>query len=185
MKNISLSACQLANQLQLPEPLDGCLASGVFVQVRSNKESAQFLGDLTQILEADGMLVVTINAQHLMVEDGLTCLAQMLRERCGIDCLAVGEMGEPTLADTLANIMHIQPRTLVLLLDGAQRLPAEPGERVLKAIKAARDCVNLQPASNGKLFVIATWILPADPSSYVENTSSAFYGANAVSLAHG
>lgn len=93
-------------------------------------------------------------------------------------------MDELRLADALAEIMRHQARKVVLLLGGAQQLPAEPGERIMIAIKAARDCVNLEPASTGRLLLVATWILPANPSQYVENSRSAFYGATAVSLKH-
>lgn len=136
------------------------------------------------MLEAGGMLVVVIDAMNLMAEDGLPRLAQLLHARCGIECAPASGIVELTPADVLANIMHRQSRTVVLLLGGAQQLPAEPGERVMKAIKAARDCANLEPASTGKLLLVATWILPANPSQYVENSRNAFYGATAVSLAH-
>lgn len=180
MENPPLSARQLAEQLLFPGPFDDGLSSGVFVQVHSDEESAQMFGDLVPILEAGGMNVVVIDAVHLMVEDGLRRLVQLLCARCGID---VGAMDELTLAEALANVMHLQSRTVALLLGCAQRLPAEPGERVMKAIKAARDCVNLEPASTGRFLLVATWVLPANPSKYVENSSSAFYGANAVTLA--
>ena len=183
MRHSPLSARQLADQLLFPGPLEDALASGVFVQVHSNEESAQLFWGLAPMLEAGGMLVVVIDAVHLMVEDGLLRLAQLLRARCGVECSADCGMDELTLADTLANIMHLQSRTVVLLLGGAQRLPGEPGERVMKAIKTARDYVNLEPASTGRFLLVATWILPANPSEYVENSCSAFYGATAVTLA--
>ncbi|SHM86764.1 hypothetical protein SAMN05192549_10359 [Duganella sacchari] len=182
MRNPSLSTRQLADQLLFPGPFDGGLNSGVFVQVSSNEESIKFFGDLAPMLEAGGMLVVVIDAPNLMFEDGLRRLAQLLRTRCEIKCAPVSGTDELTLADALANIMQIQSCTVVLLLGSAQRLPAEPGERVMKAIKAARDCVNLEPNSTGRLLLVATWILPANPSQYVENPHSAFYGATAVNL---
>ena len=183
MRNFPLSARQLAGQLLFPGPLEDAFASGVFVQVHSNKESAQLFWDLAPMLEAGGMLVVVIDAAHLMVEDGLQRLAQLLCARCGGECATNCGTNELTLADTLANIMHLQSRTVALFLGGAQRLSAEPGERVMKAIKAARDCVNLEPASTGRFLLVATWMLPANPSKYLENSCSAFYGATAVTLA--
>lgn len=185
MRNSSFSARQLADHLLFPGPFDDALASGVFVQVHSNEESAQLFWDLAPMLEAGGTLVVVIDAVHLMVEDGLQRLVHLLRERCGMESAPDSGRDELTLADALANIMRLQSRTVVLLLGGAQRLPAEPGERVMKAIKAARDCVNLEPASTGRFLLVATWILPANPSKYVENSCSAFYGATAVTLAPG
>lgn len=183
MKNPSISARQLADQLLFPGAVNGGLASGVFVQVSSNEESAQFFWDLASMLEAGGMLVAVIDAANIMVENGLPHLAQLLRARCGGECDPASGMGELTVADTLADVMYNQSHTLVLLLGGAQRLPSEPGERAMKAIKAARDRINLAPASTGRLLVVATWVLPSNPSNYVENSSSAFYGATAVTLA--
>ncbi|WP_377705542.1 hypothetical protein [Pseudoduganella sp. UC29_71] len=183
MKNPSLNARQLADQLLFPGAIDGGLASGVFVQVSSNEESSQFFWDLAPMLEAGGMLVEVIDAANIMVRNGLPRLAQLLRARCGGECAPASGMGELTLADTLADVMHNQSNTLVLLLGGAQRLPGEPGERAMKAIKAARDRINLAPASTGRLLLVATWVLPSNPSKYVENSSSAFYGATAVTLA--
>lgn len=183
MKNLSLSARQLADQLLFPGPFDGGLASGMFVQVCSSEESTQFLGDLAPMLEASGMLVEVIDAAQLLAADGLQHLAQRLRVRCGIESATGFKMDELTLSDALASIMNHLPRTVALLIGSAQRLSTEPGERVLKAIKAARDRVNLHPASAEKLLLVATWILPANPSHYVENARNAFYGANAVSVA--
>jgi hypothetical protein len=184
MRNPSLSARQLADQLLFPGPFDYGLASGVFVQVPSSEESAQFFWDLAPMLEAGGMLAVLIDAVHLMAQDGLPRLAQLLRARCGLECASASGIGELTLTDALAEIMQQSP-TVVLLLSGAQQLPGEPGERIMKALKAARDCVNLEPASPGRFFLVATWILPVNASEYVENSRSAFYGATAVTLAHG
>ena len=183
MRNFPLSARQLADQLLFPGPFDGGLASGVFVQVRSNDESAQFLGDLAPMLEAGGMLAVVIDAGHLMIEEGIPRLVRLIQARCGIEYATVCGGGELTLAGTLGDIMRHESRTIALLIGGAQRLPAEPGERVMKAIKAARDCVNLEPTSAVRLLLVATWVLPANPSHYVENSGSAFYGATALSLA--
>ncbi|MYN16751.1 hypothetical protein GTP81_08295 [Rugamonas sp. FT107W] len=173
----------MAKQLLSPGPLDNGLASGVFVQVRSNEESAQFFGDLAPMLRSGGMHVAVVDAAHLMVEDGLPRLVQVFRAQCGIECPPVERMGELTLADVLADVAHRRSSTVTLLLGGAQRLPAEPGERVMKAIKSARDCINLDPASTARFLLVATWILPANPSQYVENSRSAFYGATAVTLA--
>ncbi|WP_139260742.1 hypothetical protein [Duganella sacchari] len=178
-----MSARQLAEQLLSPGPFDGGLASGVFVQVRSNQESIQFFCDLAPMLEAGGMHVVVIDAANLAAEDGLTRLVKLILAGSGIEFAPVSRLEELTLAEALEKIMRHRSRTIVLLLSGAQRLPAEPGERVMKAIKAARDCVNLEPASTGRFLLVGTWIFPAHPSQYVENSSSAFYGATAVSLA--
>ncbi|MFS2004152.1 hypothetical protein ACEN9F_11065 [Duganella sp. CT11-25] len=183
MRNFPLSARQLADQLLFPGPFDRGLASGVFVQVRSNDESAQFFEDLAPMLEAGGMFAVVIDAGHLMEEEGIQHLARLIQARCGIEYATARGVDELTLADTLADVMRHQSRTIALLIGGAQRLPAEPGERVMKALKAARDCVNLEPASAGRLLLVATWVLPANPSHYVENSGRAFYGATAVSLA--
>ncbi|MYM28316.1 hypothetical protein GTP58_08265 [Duganella sp. CY15W] len=184
MRNSSLSARQLADQLLFPGPVDYGLASGVFVQVRSHEESAQFFWDLAPMLEAGGMLAVLVDAAHLMAGDGLPRLAQLLCARCGLECASTSRIGEWTLTDALAEIMQRQSPTVVLLLSGAQQLPGEPGERIMKALKAARDCVNLEPASTGRFLLVGTWILPASAGRYVENSRSAFYGATAVTLAH-
>lgn len=176
-----LNARQLADQLLFPGPLDMGLASGVFVQVRSNDESAQFFWDLAPMLEAGGMRVIVIDAAKLLTEDGLTSIAQLVRDRSDTRLAGIEDL---TLADALADSLRFQPLTVALLLGGAQRLSAEPGERVLKAIKAARDLVNLAPSSAGRFQMVATWILPASPSKYVENSRSAFYGATAMTLAH-
>ncbi len=176
-----LNARQLADQLLFPGPLDMGLASGVFVQVRSNDESAQFFWDLAPMLEADGMRVMVVDAAKLLTEDGLTSLAQLVRDPS--DTRLAGIAKDLTLADALADSLNLQPLTVALLLGGAQRLSVESGERVLKAIKAARDLVNLAPSPAGRFQLVATWILPANPSKYVESSRSAFYGATAITLA--
>lgn len=182
MKKTCLSVRELANQLLFLGPIHGDLASGVFVQVRSTEESSRFLGELAPMLEDGGMLVAAIDAARLMVEDGLSYVAQLVRAQCSTDCAPLYRGSELTLADALATTLQHRSRTVALLVGGAQRLLAEPDERSMKAIKAARDRVNLEPTSAGRLLLVATWILPSNPSHYVENSLSAFYGATAVNL---
>ncbi|MBA5688884.1 hypothetical protein [Rugamonas apoptosis] len=181
MRNpFTLSPSQIADELLFPGPLHMGMASGVFVQLPSTDESAQFFWDLAPMLEAGGMRVMVVDAARLQAEDGLSFLSQLVRDRCDPARAGIGK--DFTFADALANILNVQPLTIALLLGGAQRLSAEADERILKAIKAARDMVNLEPSAAGRFRMVATWILPADPCSYVENRRSAFYGATAVRL---
>ncbi|MYM92521.1 hypothetical protein [Duganella vulcania] len=181
--SLALSARQLANQLLFPGPLEMGLSSGVFVQVRSNDESAQFFGELAPILETGGMHMVVEDAARLMHADGLEHLGEQFGRTAG-GCRPINAIDNSTLADCMADLMRRAPYTAALLLGGAQRLQGEPDERVLSALKAARDRVNLEPGTAGRFLIVATWLLPANPSKYVGNPRSAFYGATAVTLAY-
>ncbi|MBA5604171.1 hypothetical protein H3H36_02185 [Duganella sp. FT3S] len=181
--SFALNARQLAKQLQFPGPLDMGLDSGVFVQVRSNDESAQFFWDLAPMLETGGVRVVVEDAARLMHGDGLEHLGVLFARSAG-ESRPICAVDNSTFADCMADLMGRTPYTTALLLGGAQRLQVEPDERILSAIKAARDRVNLEPGMVGRFLIVATWLYPANPSKYVENRRSAFYGATAMTLAY-
>ena len=181
--SLALRARQLANQLLFPGPLEMSLGSGVFVQVRSNDESARFFWELAPMLETGGMHVVIEDAARLMHADGLEHLGVLFARSAG-GCLPTDAIDNSTLADCMADLMGRAPYTAALLLGGAQRLQVEPDERILSALKAARDRVNLEPGIAGRFLIVATWQLPANPSKYVGNPRSAFYCATAMTLVH-
>lgn len=181
--SLALSARNLANQLLFPGPLEISLGSGVFVQVHSNDESARFFRKLAPMLEIGGMHVVVEDAARLLHADGLEHLGVQFARSAGC-CIPTNAVDNSTLADCMADIIGRAPHTAALLLGGAQRLQVEPDERILSALKAARDRVNLEPGMVGRFLIVATWLLPANPSKYVVNPRSAFYCATAMTLVH-
>lgn len=134
------------------------------------------------MLESGGMRVVIEDAARLMNDDGLAYLSEQFAKSVGKQ-LPANSVGSSTFADCLTHLTESAACSYALLLGGAQCLKAEPGERVLSAIKAARDRVNLRPGTAERFLIIATWFSPDNPAKYVGNSSSAFYGATVLTLA--
>jgi len=61
-------------------------------------------------------------------------------------------------------------------------LLGRPGERILKALKAARDAGNLHPSHSGRFLLVAACTLPTDIELFVLDRDNAFYGATAVTI---
>lgn len=134
------------------------------------------------MLEIGGMPVVIEDAAKLMNDDGLAYLSEQFAKSSGMR-LPVNAVGSSTFSDCVIHLIESSACSYVLLLGGAQCLASEPGERILSAIKAARDCVNLRPGAAERFLVVATWFSPDSPAKYVGNSRSAFYGATALTLA--
>ncbi|ELX10190.1 hypothetical protein Jab_2c22770 [Janthinobacterium sp. HH01] len=179
----TFNARQLAKRFLAPTIFDWGLFSGVFVQARSQKESSQFIYELAAMLQAKGLDVATVASEQMMAEDGLEQLARTLHNQFLGGCPRHNDEGVSTLADVLYEITRQRTRSVALLLSDAGALPAKSNERILKALKAARDRVNLEPGSNERFLFVATCIFPVTPSMYVEGREQAFYGAVAGTLA--
>lgn len=171
------NARQLALRLLSPTILDLGLFSGVFVQAHSSEESSRFICELGTILQAGGLGVAMVDLEQLIAEDGLEHFARSLHNQFLGECKKHSNYGLSTLADVLYEITRQRARSIALLLTGGRTLPAKSTDRILKALKAARDRVNLEPNSNERVLLVATCIFPINPSIYVERRDQAFYGA--------
>src|SRR5471032_3305035 len=176
------TAKELARRLTHPTPIDHGLASGVFVQVALPQEGAQFMRDLAVELECDGVRVFKEHACDMLPPDALALLTSKfkaldLERNKRLDSV----MGE-TLADVVARTLHPHGIVVALLIEGVQALLGSPGERILKALKAARDAGNLHPSHSGRFLLVAACTLPADIELFVLDRGNAFYGATAMTI---
>jgi hypothetical protein len=178
----AFDARQLATRLLSPKILDSGLSSGVFVQARSSEESSQFIYELATMLQAEGLGVSITDWEQLMAEDGFEQFVRALHTQFLGGCKKRSSDGASTLADVLQEITRQRPRSIALLLNGFRAPPVKPTDRILKALKAARDRVNLDPNSTGRVLLVTTCVPPVTPSMYVEGQEQAFYGAVVGSL---
>jgi len=178
MQNISeFSARKLADRLLCPELLDAPMHSGVFVQTPSEGASQKFIEDLATTLEARKVCVETVHANELVSEDGLANFARRLLMRFAGHHERCNTVGAPTIASAVYTCASHSPCHIALLLTGVEILQINHDSRVLKALKAARDSVNLEPNWGGRLLFVAACAPPGIAQMFVHDKTQAFYGA--------
>ncbi|MBX9794396.1 MAG: hypothetical protein K2Y02_08885 [Burkholderiaceae bacterium] len=135
----AFSAEELAKRLLQPSAVDLTLTSGVFLQSSSSQRGSAFTLDLTRELEKGGARVLRVHAGDLLAPDALDQLITMFKQ------LSLGKWGAAqgeTLANVVSQILTTQNMVVALIVDDAQMLIFERGNRILKALKSARDAVN-------------------------------------------
>jgi hypothetical protein len=75
----------------------------------------------------------------------------------GIKLDAIGAPGGPTLAEAITVLVEKSASHVVIVVDEVQHsLSSEDGLRMMMALKAAREAINLVPGMPGKMFFIGT-----------------------------
>lgn len=182
-------AVELANRMLRPSVLDEGLRSGLFI-VR--QLDAGHLHALAWALAAElrrlGAVVIFVDAESC--GEGIGAIEQDLRAKL----LAVRRQLMPiapvqpsapcvkTLSELIKSIVDLSCNDLVLIVDHVGRLRAQPGEHLLKALKAARDAVNVPADAKGHFLLVA---VDRDPDAVSELTrvpNQAFLGATVMDL---
>jgi len=168
------SAVELARRLLLPSLLDLTLTSGVFLQSISSERASAFTRDLTRELEKGGVRVLRVHAGDLLAPDALDQLIMMFKQ------ISPGNWGAAqgeTLANVVSKVLPAQNMVVALIVDDAQVLICECGNRILKALKSARDAVNINPGKSEKLLIVASCAGSQDIRTLVSDAEQPFYGA--------
>ena len=101
--------------------------------------------------------------------------------RFGFELEHVGEEGGPTLARALTEIVDQADTDVVLIVDEVQHaITSEEGQRLLLALKAARDAINPRLDSDNHFIFIGTGSHRALVNELTARRSQAFAGATSV-----
>lgn len=94
------------------------------------------------------------------------------------DLTKLGEAGEVSLAQAFTQLVDQTKTDLVLIVDEVQEcLISEDGQSLLRALKAARDAVNLRPSTPGHFLFIGTGSHRALLQEMATRRKEAFFGA--------
>lgn len=175
-----LTAKELARRLLHPTSLDYALTSGVFVESSSPQEASLFMEDLAKDLKNCNVAVLRIHAKDLILPDAQAHLIAKLRTLSSDEGAHLESDCDVTPANLAARILRRRNVIAAMLIDEAEALLGEAGERSMKALKSVRDAVNLASAGSEQLLLVATCVWPSSAKSFVFDSAQAFYGATAI-----
>lgn len=182
-------AVELANRMLRPSVLDEGLRSGLFIVRQLDAGHWHALAwALAAELRRLGAVVIFVDAESC--DEGIGAIEQDLRAkllavRRQLMPIAPVQPSEPcvkTLSELIKSIVDLSCNDLVLIVDHVGRLRAQPGEHLLKALKAARDAVNVPADAKGHFLLVA---VDRDPDAVSELTrvpNQAFLGATVMDL---
>jgi len=166
--------------------------------------------DLIPALEEDGAIVIYVDlwsdtqrSPAKLIQDAVketlaglesptSTVTQTLQRVTGADIGALGlkfgfkldSLGEPggaTLAHALREVVDLAKTNVVLIVDEVQHaISSEDGNRMLLALKAARDAINPRPGTPGFFIFIGTGSHRALVGELTARRSQAFAGATSV-----
>jgi hypothetical protein len=103
--------------------------------------------------------------------------------RFGFKLDKLGQTGGPTLAQVMTELVDQAKRDVVLIIDEVQQaITTEEGNRLLLALKAARDAVNPRPGTPGHFLFIGTGSHRAMVSELTTRRTQAFNGATSIAF---
>jgi len=111
---------------------------------------------------------------------GKTVSAEMAAHglKLKFDLTKLGEAGQVSLAQAFTQLVDEAKTDLVLIVDEVQEcLMDEEGQRLLHALKAARDAVNLRPSTPGHFLFVGTGSHRALLQEMATRRKEAFFGA--------
>jgi hypothetical protein len=204
----SQMARQLLHPGVLDEGLrSGLFLSGL----RRTGKTTFLINDLVPALEADGAIVIYVDlwsdtqrspAALILTavkrtladleQPGSTALKHLKRLsgadagafgfKFGFKLDSVGEPGGATLAQALAEVVDKAKTNVVLIVDEVQHaITSEEGNRMLLALKAARDAINPRPGTPGYFLFVGTGSHRALVGELTARRNQAFAGATSVS----
>lgn len=201
-------ARQLLHPGVLDEGLrSGLFLSGL----RRTGKTTFLLNDLVPALEADGAIVIYVDlwsdtqrspAALILAavkrtladleQPGSAALKHLKRVagadiggfgfKFGFKLDSVGEPGGATLAQALAEVVDKAKTNVVLIVDEVQHaITSEEGNRMLLALKAARDAINPRPGTPGYFLFVGTGSHRALVGELTARRNQAFAGATSIS----
>jgi len=179
-------AAKLASRLLRPTVLDEGMRSGLFLVRPSDSDSWTCVArELVAALEGLGALVISVNAAngspatlHIALQERVRTELRATGGSTGSANLTIQRYaGEETLAALFEGLVERRGSDLVLMFDNVGSLACPGGERLLKALKAARDAVNLPDASKGHFLLIAADAMLSKLHALAMDPNQAFYGA--------
>lgn len=172
----ALLASELAGRLIKPGIFDEGLASGVFIFGCDCGDAALFASHfLAPALEALGPHVVEVSANEVLAVDSLLQVRKLVR--------GDRKLHMSNLPAEILSTVREEGRTVVMLLDEAESVAhTREGERLMCALKASRDVVNLSHGAADKFILVASCASAQTAKELVDNPSQAFYGASAFAL---
>lgn len=185
MTSVPRIAADFARRLLRPDVLDEVLRSGLFL-VRS--PDYDYWDALAPALVAElrrlGALVICVD----LVDCSNTPL-ETLRHTLHAELLALdakaswpehlgrGTSANGTLAVLIEQVVELSGRDLVLMLDHVGMLGGRTECDALRALKAARDAVNLRANAVKRFFLVATDAEPSAVRRLAMDPNHAFFGA--------
>lgn len=185
LMSVPSSVAHLARRLLHPGLLSDALRSGLFLLQEPGSASwNRFAPALTGELESLGALVlyldladsdlVPTNALRRVLTEGLFDPLVPHRPSESIGSVAIDDLTVPTLIEA---VMGRSGKDLVLMCNQVGRLAVPVGEHALKALKAARDHINLRPNRSGRFILVATDTDSAVLRRCAMHPAQAFFGA--------
>ena len=184
-------AVELASRMLRPSVLDEGLRSGLFLvrQLDTGRWHA-FASALVAELRRLGAEVPYVDAAECgghdigaIEQDLRTKMSAVRRQFMPIAPLEQSAPCGKTLSELIKSIVDLSCNDLVLIVDHVGWLRAQPGGHVLKALKAARDIVNLPVGAKGHFFLIAVDSDRNVVSELTRDPNQAFFGATVIELA--
>ena len=182
-------AVDLASRMLRPSVLDEGLRSGLFI-VRQQDPGHwhDFACALAAELRRLGAVVVFVDAKsgdegiEAVVQDLRAKLLAVLRQLMPKAPLQPSAACVKTLRELIQSIVDLSCNDLVLVVNHAGRLKAQPGGHLLKAFKAARDAVNVPAEAKGSFLLVAVDRDPVVVSELTRDPNQAFLGATVMNL---
>lgn len=183
-------ASVLASRLLRPNVLDEGLRSGLFLARNPDSDCWDVLvPDLVTALKCLGAQVILVDLADYRAVSLETLRRKLFAELRALDGKVSssehaeqGVTGEETLAALIGRVVELGGRDLVVILDHVRRLRGRSGSQLLKALKAARDAVNLRPEATRYFVLVATDIDATAVRELAMDSSQAFYGATIEDL---
>ena len=172
-------AAVLARQLLSTKHLDVIFQSGVFLQSEFDQTTETLICDeLAECLALAGAKVARLQAARLTDGEGLVTLsAEISAQVSG----KVWNKPPRSLRETVCQATS-GGDTLVLILREIETLGCtQEGVRVLRALKACRDAVNLVPDGQGRFLLVGVG-KPRAIAALTGDSMQAFYGAALLAM---
>lgn len=183
-------AAEIATRMLRPRVLDEGLRSGLFLIRQLNPGRwYTFASALAAELRCLGAEVIYLDAaEHGAEEIGTiqenlrTKMLAVRRQLTPIEPLQQSAPCDETLSELTKSIVSLSRKDLVLIFDHVSRLRDQPGVHLLKALKAARDVVNVPAGAEGRFLLIAVDRDPTAVTALTSDSNQAFFGAAVLDL---
>jgi hypothetical protein len=183
-------AAELASRLLRPSVLDEGLRSGLFLVRQWDDDRWQaFAWALVAELRCLGAEVLFVDAAESRgdefgpIEQDMRTKMSAVRRR--LMPIAPAQQIVPcgkTLSDLIKSIVDLSRNDLVLIVDHASQLKCQCGGHLLKALKAARDAVNVPAGAKGNFLLVAADPDPTVAGEFTTDSDQAFLGAAVLDL---
>lgn len=185
------TANALTQKLLHPSGFDVTARDGVFLIGSRGIGKTTFLReDLMAELERQGAVVIYADlgktaARRSPVKSLLNAIQETLQGvqppsiPLSFDVTLVGTEAGVSIAEAFVELIQRCNRSAVVIIDEVQALQSRTGQRLLRALKAARDAVNLRPDNDSDtyLLIVAAGSCRRAVTSMTSDSSQAFYGA--------